>query len=960
MKDNEKRVSELLDRAVSSETSGDYENAIICAKKAVELSESMEVLHWVARCQYHLFRVFYDKDIHFKREYRELVGLREETVLNEMLEHYIYAEDGVDVGYLKLLYFLVTLRFKECKDIPEYGAIAENYQRVVEFYQIHELEGVNHFISSNLCLANYYTSKGNFLAAIRYYEKILEQIDENEKIHQLEFQALVNLSFAYINQDEIVKARKLSKFLHDGYYAGKIVEPLQEDLQRLVIVYANSYSTKKLIGQARKIILEGLESKMIYHVAADDYMWAIYEMLLELSENMGEKTDSTILEDMLFLLDEKERSGQIEQMYLSDRAEFYRGKSLLYQQMDEKEKAIQYMDRAVSGYLERNVGENERLYYASFMSHALEFYSLYSDKKANECAEHMMRQLPRLYSGAEYLLDNMQMEEYLFVCDRIFYLAYSYFSSRAGMPEKLFVYSANYKNVMLSVVRGRTKKIYHNKYNVSRLEKINEIRNRLASGKNRKQRMKAEETLNLSNELRELEMEFASFYKKNEETSFFSFERITTVLPQSTVLIEILYTNHEAWRHGRTKAFTGIGGQKEECLDIFLLAKDTTVTFRHICIHNIENLQGQIRLFNEKITSLKAKYQKEAEWICETMFGSFRDLFRDISNIIISPHKELYNLPFELIFENAWEEMEGKRYIYCQSVRDLFEHDYGVKEIYRESCVIGSPEYNLTLSDGKKVYVQKVSTVKEREVLADGIEKLFNIEYISALPYSKYEAEKVADLIGCSAFTGKNATKFLIEQGYSVIHIATHGMVKQIGEQNAWYNSALAFSGIADWYVSGKEVGEYGNGLLTAEEISRMDLGATKLAVLSACNSGTSSFTLYEQQSGLHLAFGVAGVKYVVSALWKVDDLATAILMLFFYQSLLAVGNVPEALEKAKKKLKNLSAGEIYQIIQNDNHMISEKLYAKLTAYFAKVPENTLLYRSPRYYAAFVCYQYKF
>lgn len=61
-----------------------------------------------------------------------------------------------------------------------------------------------------------------------------------------------------------------------------------------------------------------------------------------------------------------------------------------------------------------------------------------------------------------------------------------------------------------------------------------------------------------------------------------------------------------------------------------------------------------------------------------------------------------------------------------------------------------------------------------------------------------------------------------------------------------------------------------------------MDLRGTEIAVLSACGSGKSIFSLHKQQIGLHVAFGVAGVRYIISALWAVDDFPTAVLMNFF------------------------------------------------------------------------------
>lgn len=957
----EEKITELLDKAASFEAAGQYDEAIGLAEKAVESSVGMEYLHWTARYYYHIFRILYDKTIHFNREYRELIELREEVCHSDTLEQRMYSEEGVDIGYLKLLHFLAVLRFGEYGSIPEYEAVTGNYQRVVEFYGITEHGGIDHFTFSNLCLADFYTSKGNHLAAIQYYEKILDKVEMDSDIHALTFQSLTNLSFAYINHGETGKAKKLCKFLYDGYHKRKLIEPLQEDLQRLVLAYSNACGLDGAYGRAVDIILESIQNEMIFHVAEDDYMWVIYDALLDYYSSVGtEQLNSDMINEMLRVVDEKERTDQVEKMKASDRAEFYHAKALLFEQMNEEDNAVHSMEQAVSEYLGRVVGAEERMYYANFMTIALEFFSFHQKEWAEKCARHILEQLPRMYSGAEYLLDNVQMEEYLAACNRIFALAYSFYSSESAMPEQLFTYSANYKNILLSIVRGRTKKIYHDEYNLSRVEKINKIRDKLASGKNRKKRLSGEEVMELSEELKELEMEFASFHDRNEEIPFFSLERIMTVLPKDTALIEMIYTEHDAWKTGRTEALTGTRIGRKKSLDLFLLVKDKTVTFKHVCIKETEELTEKIQIFNEKIISPNAKHRKEANFICEAMFGGFREYLGNVSTVLLSPHEELYNVPFETVFQESWEEFSEKSFVYCQSVRDLFENDYGVNENSKESCVIGNPQYNLTLEDVAAAFEGKEKNPDNRGISGESVERLFDIENIKSLPYSGYEAGKVAELVGCSAYTGSDATKYQIGSGFSVLHFATHGIVRQIGDRNAWYNSSLAFAGIADWYVSGAETERYGNGLLTAEEISRMDLRTVNLVVLSACDSGKSSFTIYEQQSGLHLAFGVAGAKYVLSSLWKVDDLATSIFMILFYQSLTKFGNVAEAMEAAKKKIRVISVGEIKKMVEQDKKLISEKLYTKLVAYLAELLDDTILYRSQYYYASFVCYQYRF
>lgn len=940
MEKQEKKVRKLLEKAVVLEKHRKYEQAIYCAEQAVELSGGSEILNWIARYNCQIFQILYDKTIIFNRAYRELIRLRREAIESDYI---LYDEDAVWV-YLRLQYFLVMLRYKECERIPEYEEIARGFQHLVEVYQIDEAD---YFICSNMALGNCYLSKGNALSAIRYFEKILDRVDENGEIQTLAFFSLVSLGFAYLDRGDSTKAKKLCNFLYDKICHGLVINPSQEDLQRFVGMYANAYIAGEVYHRAWEVVSECLDNGLVYHVSVDDYMWIIYEILLELSKWTGNQIKDIYLQRIQIIVREVEESGNLEKIPRSDLAGFYYGKSILYDCMGEKEEAEKSMGQAAEQYLAFSVSERERVVYFSFMQQAMHFFTMHhKEKMVMRCAMHIMGQMPKLYSGAEYYLDNVQMEEYIAVCNNLFYLGYSYLSWRYRTEEgntSLFEYSANYKNILLSVVRERTRKIYHDKYNAPLIQEMNQCRDKLASFQNRKMKVDYIQTAKLLEKLKELEVEFASRHEKNEEMPFFSFERIMTVLPNDTALIDIIDFESDAWRKGRYRQ--RLEKAPERYLDVFILVKKDTVIYRHICVKDTNILYRQAALLKEKIMSPHVKYAKEAKNICETLFASFKELLFSVSDIIISPHGELYNLPMELVLESTWEQMRGKRYVYCQSVRDLFEYEDGISKNHANACIIGSPLY---------------SFVDEREGTDKEKNRLFDIEQISSLPYSEYEAKSIAKLLGTSCMTGRKATKFKVKQGYSNIHIATHGLMQQIGERNVWYNSALAFAGVADWYNNGKEIEGLGNGLLTAEEISRMRLDTVNLTVLSACNSGTSSFTLYEQQSGLHLAFGVAGVKYVISALWSVDDLATAVLMKLFYQSLLESENVPKALVMAKERLKKMTVKMLRTLLSDDMDVLTESLSDRIFESLDKVPDNTILFCSPRYYAAFICYQYKY
>ena len=89
------------------------------------------------------------------------------------------------------------------------------------------------------------------------------------------------------------------------------------------------------------------------------------------------------------------------------------------------------------------------------------------------------------------------------------------------------------------------------------------------------------------------------------------------------------------------------------------------------------------------------------------------------------------------------------------------------------------------------------------------------------------------------------------------------------------------------------------DGILTADEISRLDLSNTKLVVLSACETAKGMIDPVDGVYGLQRAFKMAGAQTIVMSLWKVHDDATSLLMTLFYSYLTGGMEKHQALWKA-------------------------------------------------------------
>lgn len=157
-----------------------------------------------------------------------------------------------------------------------------------------------------------------------------------------------------------------------------------------------------------------------------------------------------------------------------------------------------------------------------------------------------------------------------------------------------------------------------------------------------------------------------------------------------------------------------------------------------------------------------------------------------------------------------------------------------------------------------------------------------------------------------------------------VLHIATHGFflkaddtlrrrllsLQRSGDiqmpppgDNPLLRAGLAFAGInSNAQVLG-EIDTDNDGVLTALEVLGLDLTGTRLAILSACETGLGEIHEGEGVYGLRRAFQQAGARSVVSSLWEVSDAGTQTLMAALYKRLLAGMGPHQALREAQLEM---------------------------------------------------------
>ncbi len=205
---------------------------------------------------------------------------------------------------------------------------------------------------------------------------------------------------------------------------------------------------------------------------------------------------------------------------------------------------------------------------------------------------------------------------------------------------------------------------------------------------------------------------------------------------------------------------------------------------------------------------------------------------------------------------------------------------------------------------GREVEVPLVASLTLRGPLLPE-EYLKGIQF-EPLPWARKETELIVSQWRTvsdepvRAYLGEQATeqRFRVEAPRSrIIHLATHGFFLEessrrssqglmtFRERTLPHINPLLLSGLllaeSQEDTTGSSAGE--DGVLTALEVSTMDLSGVDLVVLSACETGLGTVAQGEGIYGLRRAFEEAGVRTIVSALWAVPDEPTARIMSHMY-----------------------------------------------------------------------------
>ncbi|HET9253117.1 MAG TPA: CHAT domain-containing tetratricopeptide repeat protein [Candidatus Eisenbacteria bacterium] len=168
------------------------------------------------------------------------------------------------------------------------------------------------------------------------------------------------------------------------------------------------------------------------------------------------------------------------------------------------------------------------------------------------------------------------------------------------------------------------------------------------------------------------------------------------------------------------------------------------------------------------------------------------------------------------------------------------------------------------------------------------------------LPGSAREVEEIARLWerrhggATHVFRDAAATEGAVQKhapGKRAIHLATHGFFEGSCEgENPLLSTGLVLAGANRAAADSAEGMSTEDGLLTADEISGMDLAGLESVVLSGCDTGVGVVRAGEGVFGLRRAFEIAGAQSLVLTLWPVTDRDAGDWTVRFYEARLVKG----------------------------------------------------------------------
>ncbi len=771
------------------------------------------------------------------------------------------------------------------RDMGDYKTAEPFYKRAVEIMK--KALGEEHAdYASSLCnLGILYSDMGDYKAAELNYKQALEikkkALGENHSEYAYSLNNLGNL------------------YRRMGNY--KAAEPLLKlDLE----------ITKKALGVVHADYARSLNGLAILYRAMGDYKTAepFYKRAIEIM---------------------KKALGEEHPDYASSLCNL----GILYWNMGDYKVAEPYYKQALE-VNKKALGEEHPDYLSSENSYAYLLMKTEREQQAYDIlSKNFKKKAIEIADNFEWLNDN-QKEAY-WQQESAFYENLSWFANEAHekVPEAI---GLNYNAALLTKSKMLEAKISSENY----YREVDELREELAYRRRLLAKMESDGSAE-KEKLEKLRHEADSLDK-----------RLTLSWPEYAQQKKNLAITWDQVQQNLDKGEAAIEFVRFENED------DSVVYYNALVLKKGDKNPTLVKLCKEKeLQSITPKMGYSAYY--SLVWQPLEAALKDVKTIYYAPTGELYNVPFHAIYapkgkgDEVLAAKTDKRGVIIQNERAATEQNaeylmdrytmhqltstrylaMGLKQKAKESignnmAMVGGVNYDyLPGTNATQKKNKKDKNSSRSSASASG-----KLNYLEG---TKTEVDQINQQLTAATWQTKlienneaieeNITKLEGKEAKGILHLATHGYAfpeydfkdTSINKNSLRYSyrystnpmvrSGLILAG-GNWAWTGSDtlskLGAEQNGILTALEVSQLNLKKTKLVVLSACETGLGKIEGSEGTFGLKRGFKLAGVEQMIVSLWSVPDKETMELMTLFYSDLTKTLNPVTSFEKAQKEMR--------------------------------------------------------
>jgi CHAT domain-containing protein/Tfp pilus assembly protein PilF len=386
-------------------------------------------------------------------------------------------------------------------------------------------------------------------------------------------------------------------------------------------------------------------------------------------------------------------------------------------------------------------------------------------------------------------------------------------------------------------------------------------------------------------------------------------ERVAQALPKEGALVEFVEYEERPLvpRPGTPKA------QLPPQLHYLALVLFPNGDIRTVDLGLAEPVDEAASRLRKALSLRDAAVERPAQALYALAFNPLLPVLGTTRRLLLAPDGQLSLVPFAALHDGKRFLIDTYDFTYLTSGKEVLERPEA-PPASGSVVVLADPDFSIPAAP-------PTSSAVELPALAlrsASLERFFSHlraevaeQAWAALPGTRQEAEAIQRLIPqAQLYLGQQASKQQLLQlaAPGVLHIATHGFfledaaappgARGVAHQGSGVpsqpppdpllRSGLVLAGArAPSSSAASAQSRADSTLVTALELSGVDLWGTQLVVLSACETGRGEIKRGQGVYGLRRALVTAGAETVVMSLWKVNDETTRQLMEAYYRNLL-------------------------------------------------------------------------